>query len=105
MMLISRENTKAAAADGDEEMNGIEKWLIFSDNSVHSIDETIESSTLDPVATYQEGLEGLEMELQMFPDKSNDKNIEGGITTNNIINRSRRRNKKKWYIPYGEYYS
>ena len=51
----------------------------------------IESSNTDPTKTY---LEGLEMELQKFWDNSNNKNIEGGITTNNIIRSSRREIKR-----------
>ena len=43
--------------------------------------------------TYLEGIEELEMELPNFLYNINDKNIEGGITTNNIINSSSRRGK------------
>lgn len=36
------------------------------DDSIDSSDETIESSTLDPVKTYEEGIAGLRLELQNF---------------------------------------
>ena len=38
-------------------------WQLNTDDSV---DDTIESSSLDPVKTYQEGIKGLEKELQFF---------------------------------------
>ena len=71
-----------------DEGDGGEQWLVSLYDSVHSFDDSIKSSNIDPMKTYLEGIEGLGIELQKFGDK----NIEGGITSKNIIRRSRRSN-------------
>ena len=39
-------------------------WQPNTDDSINSVDETIESSSLDPVKTFQDGIKGLQKELQ-----------------------------------------
>ena len=41
-------------------------WQPNTDDSIDSVDETIESSSLDPVKTFQEGIKGLQKVLQFF---------------------------------------
>ena len=41
-------------------------WQPNTNDSIDSVDETIESSSLDPVKTFQEGIKGLQKELQFL---------------------------------------
>ena len=41
-------------------------WQSNTDDSINSVNETIGSSSLDPVKTFQEGIKGLQKELQFL---------------------------------------